>query len=138
MVGAAEFVGHLRPNPRAKSYMEVIWIWIIRIQIALLLQVYFLVEKRDLQQGQDGKEIHVQLNYSVFNLRMVGGRNRIQGQQNRFKEMKIQINRDPVLLDTLVGDYEDTVAITANLFAEVFISSLFSSLNVWQRKIVEL
>ena len=96
------------------------------------------MEKRDMQQGQNQKEILVQLGYSVFNLRMVGSHNRIQGQQNRYKEMKIQINRDPVLLDTLVGDYEDTVAITANLFAEVFISSIFSSLNVWQRRIVVL
>ena len=30
------------------------------------------MEKRDMQQGQNQKEILVQLGYSVFNLRMVG------------------------------------------------------------------
>ena len=60
------------------------------------------MEKRDMQQGQNQKEILVQLGYSVFNLRMVGGRNRIQGQQNQYKEIKIQIDLTPVMVDTMV------------------------------------
>ena len=91
-----------------------------------------------MQQGQNRKEILVQLGYCVFNLRMMGGRNRIQNQQNRYKEIKLTIDDTPVMNDTMVGVYEDTVAITQNLFAEVFISFIFSSLNVWQRRIVVL
>ena len=53
----------------------------------------------------DHKEILVQLGYSVFNLRMVEGQNRVQGRKNRYKEIKIQIDQTPVL----VSDFEDTV-----------------------------
>ena len=58
------------------------------------VQVYFLVEKRDMQQGQNRKEILMQLSYCAFNLRMMGGRNRIQNQQNRYKEIKLTLD-DP-------------------------------------------
>ena len=64
-----------------------------------------------MQQGQNQKEILVQLGYSVFNLRMVEGQNRVQGQKNRYKEIKIQIDQTPVLEDTIVIDFEDTVVI---------------------------
>ena len=72
-----------------------------------------------MQQGQNQKEILVQLVCSAFNLRTVGGWNRIEGQQNLYQEIKIQINQTTVMVDTMVGDFEDTVAITQNLFAEV-------------------
>ena len=66
-----------------------------------------------------GKRVNLQLGYSTRNHRRVAGVNAIHGQQARFREFTIMVDRTAILAPVDILNYEETVAINRNLFAEV-------------------